>query len=113
MSAPTRQNGRDQDDDRDHAASHPGGYGPTHAHASVDRAMEASRDGVPALKISFAALALTAGLQAAVVVASGSVALLSDTLHNFSDAATAVSLAGVPAGSASVVTPLHPRARPR
>ncbi len=39
-----------------------------------------------------AALAGTALLQAGVVVASGSVALLSDTLHNLSDAGTALPL---------------------
>ena len=42
---------------------------------------------------SFAALTLTAVLQAVVVVVSGSVALLGDTLHNFADALTAVPLA--------------------
>lgn len=71
--------------DHDHSAH-------THATANVDRALEASRDGVRALKISVAALAATALLQAGVVVASGSVALLSDTLHNLSDAGTALPL---------------------
>lgn len=97
MSVATEHHGHDHDDDRDHAdnapnLSHGHGHGHTHGQASVDRAMEASKEGVRALKISFAALALTAGLQAAVVVASGSVALLSDTLHNLSDAATAIPL---------------------
>ena len=73
------------DHDHDH-----GGH--THGQANVDRALEASREGVRALKISMAALAGTALLQAAVVVASGSVALLSDTLHNLSDAGTALPL---------------------
>ena len=68
------------------------GHGHSHAHAPVDRALEASREGVRALKISMAALAGTALLQGAVVVASGSVALLSDTLHNLSDAGTALPL---------------------
>jgi divalent metal cation (Fe/Co/Zn/Cd) transporter len=63
-----------------------------HGTASVDRALEASREGVRALKVSMAALAGTALLQAGVVVASGSVALLSDTLHNLSDAGTALPL---------------------
>ncbi|TCO49821.1 cation diffusion facilitator family transporter [Actinocrispum wychmicini] len=43
-----------------------------------------------ALWISLAVLAATALLQAVVVVLSGSVALLSDTLHNVADALTAV-----------------------
>jgi cation diffusion facilitator family transporter len=71
---------------------HSHGHAHSHGQPSVDRAMEASREGVRALKISLAGLAATAGLQAAVVVVSGSVALLSDTLHNLSDAATAIPL---------------------
>ena len=67
-------------------------HGHTHGQANVDRALEASREGVRALKISMAGLAGTALLQAGVVVASGSVALLSDTLHNLSDAGTALPL---------------------
>ena len=42
--------------------------------------------------ISLAVLALTAAIQAGVVVISGSVALLGDTFHNFADALTAVPL---------------------
>src|SRR5918992_5722006 len=45
-----------------------------------------------AVKWSFAALFVTALLQVVVVVLSGSVALLSDTIHNFGDALTAVPL---------------------
>jgi cation diffusion facilitator family transporter len=59
---------------------------------SVDRALEASQDGVLALKISLAALAVTAVLQAVIVAVTGSVALLSDTIHNFADALTAIPL---------------------
>ena len=51
-----------------------------------------TRAGRRALLISLAVLALTAVLQAAVVVLSGSVALLGDTLHNVADALTAVPL---------------------
>jgi cation diffusion facilitator family transporter len=68
----------------------------THAHDSagtVDRALETSRQGLRCLAISFVVLLLTATLQAVVVVAAGSVALLSDTLHNAADALTAVPLA--------------------
>jgi cation diffusion facilitator family transporter len=42
--------------------------------------------------VSVGALALTAVVQLAVVLVSGSVALLSDTIHNFADALTAVPL---------------------
>jgi len=86
-------------DNHDHGHTHEhnggsaaNGHGHTHGKANVDRALEASREGVRALKISMAALAGTALLQAGVVVASGSVALLSDTLHNISDAGTALPL---------------------
>src|SRR3954466_2425127 len=59
-----------------------------HHHHDHDR----SREGLRALWISLAALALTAALQAVVVVISGSVALLGDTLHNVADALTALPL---------------------
>ena len=59
---------------------------------SIDSALEASERGVRAVKISFAALFVTAVIQLAVVVITGSVALLADTIHNFSDALTAVPL---------------------
>src|SRR5439155_11233179 len=45
-----------------------------------------------ALIISLCGLGLTAILQAVVVAASGSVALLGDTLHNVADALTAIPL---------------------
>jgi cation diffusion facilitator family transporter len=54
--------------------------------------LEASRDGVRAVAICLVILLVTAALQALVVAASGSVALLSDTLHNAADALTAVPL---------------------
>ncbi|WP_173152861.1 cation diffusion facilitator family transporter [Phytohabitans suffuscus] len=66
-----------------------------HSHDSAgrtDTALETSRVGIRALWISLAALGATALAQAAVVVWSGSVALLSDTAHNAADALTAVPL---------------------
>ncbi len=59
---------------------------------SIDDALEASTEGVRALKISLFVLLGTTLLQAVVVAFSGSVALLADTVHNFSDALTAVPL---------------------
>ncbi|HEX5995908.1 MAG TPA: cation diffusion facilitator family transporter [Jiangellales bacterium] len=59
---------------------------------SVDDALEASSEGIRALKISLVALGITAILQLVVVWFSGSVALLADTVHNFADALTAVPL---------------------
>ncbi|GAB3301751.1 cation diffusion facilitator family transporter [Geodermatophilus aquaeductus] len=59
---------------------------------SVDPALESSAQGIRAVKISLVALGVTAALQALVVAASGSVALLADTVHNLADAMTAVPL---------------------
>jgi cation diffusion facilitator family transporter len=59
---------------------------------SIDSALEASERGIRAVKISFGALLVTSALQLAVIIASGSVALLADTIHNFGDALTAVPL---------------------
>jgi cation diffusion facilitator family transporter len=66
-----------------------------HSHESadkVDKAMEASAEGLRALWVSLAVLAATAAIQATVTALSGSVALLGDTLHNAADALTAVPL---------------------
>jgi cation diffusion facilitator family transporter len=59
---------------------------------SIDDALEASTAGIRALKISLAVLGVTAILQVVIFAVSGSVALLADTIHNFSDALTAVPL---------------------
>ena len=66
-----------------------------HSHNAADQiddALEANAAGRRALFISLIALGVTAVLQAVVVVLSGSVALLGDTLHNVADALTAVPL---------------------
>jgi cation diffusion facilitator family transporter len=62
-----------------------------HGDAIADH-VEASRVGMRALWISLGGLGLTALAQAAVFAGSGSVALLSDTIHNASDALTAIPL---------------------
>ncbi|TGD88505.1 cation transporter [Mycolicibacterium sp. CH28] len=73
----------------DHGHTH----GHTHDHAGrVDDALRDSAAGIRAVKISLAALGVTALLQVIIVIASGSVALLADTIHNFSDALTAIPL---------------------
>lgn len=59
---------------------------------SIDTALEASERGIRAVKISFVALFVTAVVQVVIVVYTGSVALLADTIHNLSDALTAVPL---------------------
>ena len=58
----------------------------------MDPSIATSERGIWAVKWSFVALFVTSLLQLGVVVLSGSVALLSDTIHNFGDAATAVPL---------------------
>lgn len=75
-----------------HFASHLIG---AHSHDpadQVDDALEANERGRRALWISLLALAITSILQAFVVLLTGSVALLGDTLHNVADAATAIPL---------------------
>lgn len=59
---------------------------------SIDTAMEASSQGIRAVKFSLLGLGVTSIFQLVIVLASGSVALLADTVHNFSDALTAVPL---------------------
>jgi len=59
---------------------------------SVDDAVLASARGIRAVKISLAVLMATAVAQVLVVLVTGSVALLADTVHNFSDALTSVPL---------------------
>src|SRR5262249_44514464 len=58
----------------------------------IDDALEADAGGRRGLLTSLAGLLATTGIQAGIVVISGSVALLGDTLHNFADALTAVPL---------------------
>ena len=59
---------------------------------SIDGAPESSAAGIRAVKISLLALGATSIAQLVIVVISGSVALLADTIHNFSDALTALPL---------------------
>ncbi|MET8178203.1 cation diffusion facilitator family transporter [Streptomyces sp. NPDC005336] len=66
-----------------------------HSHEAadkVDSALESSAQGMRALWTSLAVLGVTAVAQAVVVVVSGSVALLGDTVHNAADALTALPL---------------------
>ncbi len=102
--------GHSHDDDHDeHGHSHgPDGHShPTgvkgfllsifkpHSHDaadSIDDALESNTAGIRAVKISLLVLGITAIAQLLVVIFTGSVALLADTIHNFSDALTAVPL---------------------
>jgi len=92
----------DHDHDLPHDHHHPTGlwgvimgWLAPHSHDSadsVDSALEGSAQGIRAVKVSLVVMAATAVLQLLVVLLSGSVALLADTVHNFSDAMTAVPL---------------------
>jgi cation diffusion facilitator family transporter len=99
------------DHDHDHAHGH--GHGHSHggrggkvgaalrevfaphshdASESIDGALESSAAGIRAVKISLLALGATSIAQLVIVLISDSVALLADTIHNFSDALTAIPL---------------------
>jgi cation diffusion facilitator family transporter len=95
----------------DHNRRHPHDHGHDHAHGgvrafllgllrphthnapdSIDDALAGSDEGIRAVKLSLLGLGTTALLQLFVVLFSGSVGLLADTIHNFADASTAIPL---------------------
>ncbi|WP_211188394.1 cation diffusion facilitator family transporter [Gordonia asplenii] len=91
--------GHGHDDGHDHR--HSGVIGTVrhlllpHSHDSADRiddAMTNDRVGIRAVQISLVVLGVTAVLQLLIVLVSGSIALAADTVHNFSDALTAIPL---------------------
>jgi len=73
--------------------SHAGGHGHGHSHGLVDPSIKRSREGLRAVGWALLVLAATAIAQTIIFIASGSVALLADLIHNFGDAATAIPLA--------------------
>jgi cation diffusion facilitator family transporter len=76
-----------------HAHTHALGSGHGHSHGLVDPTIKRSREGLIAVGWSLLVLGATAAAQTIVFVASGSIALLADLIHNFGDAATAFPLA--------------------
>jgi cation diffusion facilitator family transporter len=72
--------------------SAPGIHDHGHSHGLVHDSIKRSRAGLRAVGWALLILAATAGVQAAVFVATGSVALLADLIHNAGDAATAIPL---------------------
>ena len=94
------------DHDSDHGHHHGHDHGTTvggalreifapHSHDAgdgIDSALESSAAGIRAVKVSLLVLGATALAQIGIVAISGSVALLADTIHNFSDALTAIPL---------------------
>jgi cation diffusion facilitator family transporter len=63
-----------------------------HSHGLIEDSIKRSREGILAVSLSLAVLGLAAVAQTVVFVASGSIALLADLIHNFGDALTAVPL---------------------
>ena len=63
-----------------------------HTHGVIDPIIASTDRGIWAIKWSFVILAITAAFQLVVVLVSGSVALLADTIHNVADATTAIPL---------------------
>jgi cation diffusion facilitator family transporter len=63
-----------------------------HGHGLVASSIKRSRAGVRVVLVSLAILGVTAAIQAAIYVATGSIALLADLIHNAGDALTAVPL---------------------
>ena len=83
------RNSRGEHDRHDYHHRH---SGRDHVYGIVDPSIATSARGIWAVKWSFIGLFVTALVQVVVVFLSGSVALLSDTIHNFGDAATAIPL---------------------
>jgi cation diffusion facilitator family transporter len=74
-------------DEHDHAHGEHG-----HSHGLIDDSIKRSREGIRAVSVSLVVLGLAATAQTVVFIASGSIALLADLIHNFGDAMTAVPL---------------------
>jgi cation diffusion facilitator family transporter len=75
-----------------HAYAHGHVEGHGHSHGLIDSSIVRSRAGLRAVGLALLVLGLTAGGQALIFAASGSVALLADLIHNAGDAATAFPL---------------------
>jgi len=85
--APEHSHGQD---DHGHHHEHSGEHG--HSHGLVDDSIKRSRQGIRAVSLSLGVLGLAALAQTAVYLASESIALLADLIHNFGDALAAVPL---------------------
>jgi len=75
---------------RHYGHDHDAGHG--HSHGLIANSIKRSREGIRAVSLSLAVLGLTAVAQTVVFIASGSIALLADLIHNFGDALTALPL---------------------
>jgi cation diffusion facilitator family transporter len=81
---------RETNEHEHHGHGHGDGHG--HSHGLVHDNIKRSREGIRAVSLSLAVLGLTAVAQTVVLIATGSIALLADLIHNFGDALTAVPL---------------------
>jgi cation diffusion facilitator family transporter len=82
--------GEAHEHDHAHHHDHDGGHG--HSHGLIHDSIKRSREGIRAVSLSLAVLGVTAVAQTIVFIATGSIALLADLIHNFGDALTAVPL---------------------
>jgi cation diffusion facilitator family transporter len=73
-----------------HTGPHTHGHSHGHTHGLVDASIKRSREGIRAVLLSLLVLGLAAVAQTMIFVATSSVALLADLIHNFGDAATAI-----------------------
>ncbi len=76
----------------DHHHEDSGSHSHIHTHGAIDPGILDTQQGIAAVKWSFLGLFVTAFLQLVIVLLSNSTALLADTVHNFTDAATAFPL---------------------
>lgn len=86
------RHGADLVHEHPHAGPHDHHAGHGHSHGLVDESIKRSREGLRAVGLSLVVLGVAAIAQLAIYIASGSVALLADLIHNFGDAATAIPL---------------------
>ena len=74
------------------AHTHDHGDGHGHSHGLVHESIKRSHDALRAVGLALLILTLTAIAQTVIYLASGSIALLADLIHNAGDAATAIPL---------------------
>lgn len=84
MSSDSHSNHTHEHDEHEHAHGH--------THGLVDESIVRSKAGVKAVSISFAVLFVASVFQLIIFARSGSVALLTDVIHNAGDSLTAIPL---------------------
>ncbi len=94
MSEPLALGGRRVHGPHEHRRSHGHFHGLSHGHSHglVEDSIKRSREGIRAVSLSLGVLGVAAIAQTVVFIASNSVALLADLIHNFGDSLTAVPL---------------------